>query len=69
MTIAFRHAWFLSCVTAWWNAWLWFWGGISDYFDPKYQRDVRSQEINWNFPIGGGLDGGNFEGAGTGGQD
>ena len=57
------------CLAAWWNAWMEFWGAVSDEFDPDVQRDRRAEERSWNLPMGVFVDGGNFEGAGTGGQD
>lgn len=67
MTTSFRHEWFTRCLAAWWSAWMTFWADLGDEFDPDLKRDRRSQECEHfdSFLV----ERGNFDGAGTGGQD
>jgi hypothetical protein len=60
----------LAVIHAWWDSFLGIFGQLSDDNDADFQRDERSRRFdNLDADARGGGAGGNFDGAGTGGQD
>lgn len=58
-----------AAVSAWYEAWLGFWEELSSVFNPRVQRERRAQERDYRDADLCDRAGGNFDCAGTGGQD
>lgn len=65
-----RTVWMKLCIDACWDVFVGNWASAWDAIDPDFQKDERARRFDHlDADLCGGGGGGNFDGAGTGGQD